>query len=126
MYATSLLSSDLFGESSNGRCLKFFYLFDADLGNSCLRLKNMDNRKTSFVLDYCFSCMLELNNLPIFKQENGSYGDSYPVDYSRGKGVQFPFVVTDRVIIKVYWKNFVHFNNTTSGSVHLSYLFSGK
>ncbi|KAG9455202.1 hypothetical protein H6P81_008106 [Aristolochia fimbriata] len=35
-----------------------------------------------------------------YEQENCSFGDPFPVDSSRGKGVQFPFVVTDRVIIK--------------------------
>lgn len=34
-----------------------------------------------------------------FDQEKCSYDDPYPMD-SRGKGVQFPFVVSDRVIIK--------------------------
>ncbi|KAH7854974.1 hypothetical protein Vadar_019750 [Vaccinium darrowii] len=35
-----------------------------------------------------------------FEQDKGSYGDSLPMDHPRGRGVQFPFVVTDRVIIK--------------------------
>ncbi|KAI8564374.1 hypothetical protein RHMOL_Rhmol03G0176500 [Rhododendron molle] len=35
-----------------------------------------------------------------FEQDKGSYGDSMPIDHSRGRGVQFPFAVTDRVIIK--------------------------
>ncbi|CAL5343758.1 unnamed protein product [Camellia sinensis] len=35
-----------------------------------------------------------------FEQDKGSYGDSTPLDHPRGRGVQFPFVVTDRVIIK--------------------------
>ncbi|XP_043725991.1 U-box domain-containing protein 62 isoform X2 [Telopea speciosissima] len=35
-----------------------------------------------------------------FEQEKCSYGDPFPVDNSRGRGVQFPFAVTDRVIIK--------------------------
>ncbi|XP_068668657.1 U-box domain-containing protein 62-like isoform X2 [Aristolochia californica] len=35
-----------------------------------------------------------------YEQENCSYGDPFLLDPSRGKGVQFPFVVTDRVIIK--------------------------
>lgn len=34
-------------------------------------------------------------------QEKGNYGDSSFSDSPRGRGVQFPFVVTDRVIIKV-------------------------
>lgn len=35
-----------------------------------------------------------------FEQDKGNYGDSSLLDSPRGKGVQFPFVVTDRVIIK--------------------------
>ncbi|ERN04162.1 hypothetical protein AMTRI_Chr08g209660 [Amborella trichopoda] len=35
-----------------------------------------------------------------FEQEKSSYGEPLPMDYSRGKGVQFPFAVSDRVIIK--------------------------
>ncbi|XP_058110645.1 uncharacterized protein LOC131253599 isoform X3 [Magnolia sinica] len=35
-----------------------------------------------------------------FEQDKCSYGDPFPMDFSRGKGVQFPFAVTDRVIIK--------------------------
>ncbi|XP_034206205.1 U-box domain-containing protein 62-like isoform X2 [Prunus dulcis] len=35
-----------------------------------------------------------------FDQEKGGYSDSVLVDTPRGRGVQFPFVVTDRVIIK--------------------------
>eukprot|EP00252_Welwitschia_mirabilis_P022730 TRINITY_DN6241_c0_g1_i1.p1 TRINITY_DN6241_c0_g1~~TRINITY_DN6241_c0_g1_i1.p1 ORF type:complete len:501 (+),score=79.69 TRINITY_DN6241_c0_g1_i1:332-1834(+) len=35
-----------------------------------------------------------------FEQEKSSYSDSISMDCSRGKGVQFPFVVNDRVIIK--------------------------
>lgn len=35
-----------------------------------------------------------------FDQDKGVYGDSPGVDTPRGRGVQFPFVVTDRVIIK--------------------------
>ncbi|CAO2816054.1 unnamed protein product [Amaranthus hypochondriacus] len=35
-----------------------------------------------------------------FEQEKGNYGDSSFSDSPRGRGVQFPFVVTDRVIIK--------------------------
>ncbi|KAJ4978633.1 hypothetical protein NE237_009413 [Protea cynaroides] len=35
-----------------------------------------------------------------FEQDKCSYGDPFPVDNSRGRGVQFPFAVTDRVIIK--------------------------
>ncbi|KAF7148085.1 hypothetical protein RHSIM_Rhsim03G0152200 [Rhododendron simsii] len=35
-----------------------------------------------------------------FEQDKGSYGDSMLIDHSRGRGVQFPFAVTDRVIIK--------------------------
>ncbi|KAJ4970784.1 hypothetical protein NE237_003883 [Protea cynaroides] len=35
-----------------------------------------------------------------FEQDKYSYGDPFPVDTSRGRGVQFPFAVTDRVIIK--------------------------
>ncbi|XP_059666844.1 U-box domain-containing protein 62-like [Cornus florida] len=35
-----------------------------------------------------------------FEQDKGSYGDSTLMDLPRGKGVQFPFAVTDRVIIK--------------------------
>lgn len=35
-------------------------------------------------------------------QEKGLYGDSPFLDASRGgRGIQFPFAVTDRVIIKV-------------------------
>ncbi|KAL5991311.1 hypothetical protein ACLOJK_012218 [Asimina triloba] len=34
-------------------------------------------------------------------QDKGSYGDTFSMEFSRGKGVQFPFAVTDRVIIKV-------------------------
>ncbi|CAI9091876.1 OLC1v1026980C1 [Oldenlandia corymbosa var. corymbosa] len=36
-----------------------------------------------------------------FEQGRGPYGDSMQTDHSRGRGVQFPFAVTDRVIIKV-------------------------
>lgn len=35
-----------------------------------------------------------------FDQDNSNYGDSAHMDQSRCRGVQFPFVVTDRVIIK--------------------------
>eukprot|EP00262_Sarcandra_glabra_P003383 TRINITY_DN1405_c0_g1_i1.p1 TRINITY_DN1405_c0_g1~~TRINITY_DN1405_c0_g1_i1.p1 ORF type:complete len:445 (-),score=90.28 TRINITY_DN1405_c0_g1_i1:234-1568(-) len=35
-----------------------------------------------------------------FEQDKCNYGDPFPMDLSRGRGVQFPFVVTDRVIIK--------------------------
>lgn len=35
-----------------------------------------------------------------FDQDKGSYGDSTVMDPPRGRGVQFPFAVTDRVIIK--------------------------
>ncbi|XP_058075363.1 U-box domain-containing protein 62-like [Magnolia sinica] len=35
-----------------------------------------------------------------FEQDKCSYGDQFPMEFSRGKGVQFPFAVTDRVIIK--------------------------
>ncbi|XP_052181748.1 U-box domain-containing protein 62 isoform X2 [Diospyros lotus] len=35
-----------------------------------------------------------------FEQDKVAYGDSVPIDHSRGRGVQFPFAVTDRVIIK--------------------------
>ncbi|KAL2897979.1 U-box domain-containing protein 62 [Bienertia sinuspersici] len=35
-----------------------------------------------------------------FEQEKGNYGDSCFSDSFRGRGVQFPFSVTDRVIIK--------------------------
>ncbi|KAF2319276.1 hypothetical protein GH714_014435 [Hevea brasiliensis] len=35
-----------------------------------------------------------------FDQDKGVYGDSPGIDTPRGRGVQFPFVVTDRVIIK--------------------------
>ncbi|KAI3720940.1 hypothetical protein L2E82_31939 [Cichorium intybus] len=35
-----------------------------------------------------------------FDQDNSNYGDLALVDQSRCRGVQFPFVVTDRVIIK--------------------------
>ncbi|CAK7339983.1 unnamed protein product, partial [Dovyalis caffra] len=35
-----------------------------------------------------------------FDQEKGGYGDSAVMDPPRGRGVQFPFAVTDRVIIK--------------------------
>ncbi|KDP21647.1 hypothetical protein JCGZ_03318 [Jatropha curcas] len=35
-----------------------------------------------------------------FDQDKGVYGDSTATDTPRGRGVQFPFAVTDRVIIK--------------------------
>ncbi|KAL6980837.1 hypothetical protein U1Q18_022475 [Sarracenia purpurea var. burkii] len=35
-----------------------------------------------------------------FEQDKGSYVDSLPMDHPRGRGVQFPFAATDRVIIK--------------------------
>ncbi|XP_072997616.1 U-box domain-containing protein 62 [Typha latifolia] len=35
-----------------------------------------------------------------FEQDKSSYDDSLPTDISRSKGVQFPFAVSDRVIIK--------------------------
>ncbi|KAI6670240.1 hypothetical protein NL676_005125 [Syzygium grande] len=35
-----------------------------------------------------------------FDQEKGNCSDSYLMDTTRGRGVQFPFAVTDRVIIK--------------------------
>ncbi|PON34952.1 hypothetical protein PanWU01x14_340100 [Parasponia andersonii] len=35
-----------------------------------------------------------------FDQDKGVYGDSTLMDLPRGRGVQFPFAVTDRVIIK--------------------------
>ncbi|GFZ15109.1 RING/U-box superfamily protein [Actinidia rufa] len=35
-----------------------------------------------------------------FEQDKGSFVDSMPMDHPRGRGVQFPFAVTDRVIIK--------------------------
>lgn len=35
-----------------------------------------------------------------FDQDKGGYGDSGVMDPPRGRGVQFPFAVTDRVIIK--------------------------
>ncbi|KAF5453750.1 hypothetical protein F2P56_028626, partial [Juglans regia] len=35
-----------------------------------------------------------------FDQDKGGYGDSTLMDSPRGRGVQFPFAVTDRVIIK--------------------------
>uniref|UniRef100_A0A2P2LR92 Uncharacterized protein MANES_10G001500 n=2 Tax=Rhizophora mucronata TaxID=61149 RepID=A0A2P2LR92_RHIMU len=35
-----------------------------------------------------------------FEQDKVSYGDSTLMDLPRGRGVQFPFAVTDRVIIK--------------------------
>ncbi|XP_023541871.1 U-box domain-containing protein 62 [Cucurbita pepo subsp. pepo] len=35
-----------------------------------------------------------------FEQDKGGYGDSTLMDTPRGRGVQFPFAVTDRVIIK--------------------------
>ncbi|KAL3524062.1 hypothetical protein ACH5RR_016896 [Cinchona calisaya] len=35
-----------------------------------------------------------------YEQDKGTYGDSVHADYPRGRGVQFPFAVTDRVIIK--------------------------
>ncbi|GAB4827704.1 hypothetical protein Ancab_034592 [Ancistrocladus abbreviatus] len=35
-----------------------------------------------------------------FEQDKASYGDSPCMDAPRGRGVQFPFAVTDRVIIK--------------------------
>ncbi|KAM4104093.1 hypothetical protein ACJW30_06G130100 [Castanea mollissima] len=35
-----------------------------------------------------------------FDQDKGGYGDSTLMDPPRGRGVQFPFAVTDRVIIK--------------------------
>ncbi|KAF8402486.1 hypothetical protein HHK36_010571 [Tetracentron sinense] len=31
-----------------------------------------------------------------FEQDKGSYGDPFPVDFSRGRGVQFPFAVMDQ------------------------------
>ncbi|CDP13905.1 unnamed protein product [Coffea canephora] len=34
------------------------------------------------------------------EQDKGTYGDSVQTDHPRGRGVQFPFAVTDRVIIK--------------------------
>ncbi|KAK1271547.1 U-box domain-containing protein 62 [Acorus gramineus] len=34
------------------------------------------------------------------EQDKCSYGDAFPLEFSRGKGVQFPFAVSDRVIIK--------------------------
>lgn len=34
-------------------------------------------------------------------QDKGTFGDSAFSDHLRGRGVQFPFAVTDRVIIKV-------------------------
>lgn len=39
-------------------------------------------------------------------KEKCSYDDPFPLDLCRGKGVQFPFVVSDRVIIKVQPKPF--------------------
>ncbi|KAF8394818.1 hypothetical protein HHK36_018754 [Tetracentron sinense] len=35
-----------------------------------------------------------------FEQDKGSYGDPFAMDISRGRGVQFPFAVMDRVIIR--------------------------
>uniref|UniRef100_A0A5B7ACZ5 Putative U-box domain-containing protein 62 n=1 Tax=Davidia involucrata TaxID=16924 RepID=A0A5B7ACZ5_DAVIN len=35
-----------------------------------------------------------------FEQDKGTYGDAALMDHPRGRGVQFPFAVTDRVIIK--------------------------
>ncbi|KAL6531156.1 hypothetical protein OROHE_014225 [Orobanche hederae] len=35
-----------------------------------------------------------------YDQHKGTFGDSMLTDHPRGKGVQFPFAVTDRVIIK--------------------------
>lgn len=35
-----------------------------------------------------------------FEQDKCSYGEPYLTDTPRGRGVQFPFAVTDRVIIK--------------------------
>ncbi|CAK9133698.1 unnamed protein product [Ilex paraguariensis] len=35
-----------------------------------------------------------------YEQDKGSCGDSILMDHPRGRGVQFPFAVTDRVIIK--------------------------
>ncbi|KAK6145694.1 hypothetical protein DH2020_022514 [Rehmannia glutinosa] len=35
-----------------------------------------------------------------YDQHKGTFGDSMLTDHPRGKGVQFPFVVTDRVVIK--------------------------
>uniref|UniRef100_A0A5B7ACY2 U-box domain-containing protein n=1 Tax=Davidia involucrata TaxID=16924 RepID=A0A5B7ACY2_DAVIN len=35
-----------------------------------------------------------------FEQDKGNYGNSMLMDHPRGRGVQFPFAVTDRVIIK--------------------------
>ncbi|XAR71860.1 hypothetical protein NMG60_11018300 [Bertholletia excelsa] len=35
-----------------------------------------------------------------FEQDKNAYGDSTSIDHPRGRGVQFPFAVTDRVIIK--------------------------
>ncbi|XWS08360.1 hypothetical protein CRYUN_Cryun41cG0073100 [Craigia yunnanensis] len=37
-----------------------------------------------------------------FDQDKSCYGESNIMDPPRGRGVQFPFAVTDRVIIKVY------------------------
>ncbi|XP_057483061.1 U-box domain-containing protein 62-like isoform X1 [Actinidia eriantha] len=35
-----------------------------------------------------------------FEQDKGSFVDSMSMDHPRGRGVQFPFAVTDRVVIK--------------------------
>ncbi|KAI3458466.1 hypothetical protein Pfo_015129 [Paulownia fortunei] len=35
-----------------------------------------------------------------YDRDKGTYGDSILTDHPRGRGVQFPFIVTDRVIIK--------------------------
>ncbi|GFY84466.1 RING/U-box superfamily protein [Actinidia rufa] len=35
-----------------------------------------------------------------FEQDKGSFVDAMTMDHSRGRGVQFPFAVTDRVVIK--------------------------
>ncbi|XP_010253078.1 PREDICTED: U-box domain-containing protein 62-like [Nelumbo nucifera] len=35
-----------------------------------------------------------------FEQDKYGYGDTFPMDMSRGRGVQFPFSVSDRVIIR--------------------------
>ncbi|XVE86067.1 hypothetical protein DITRI_Ditri18aG0006700 [Diplodiscus trichospermus] len=44
-----------------------------------------------------------------FDQDKSCYGESNIMDPPRGRGVQFPFAVTDRVIIKVHVVNYQFF-----------------
>ncbi|OVA17286.1 hypothetical protein BVC80_1837g84 [Macleaya cordata] len=46
------------------------------------------------------SCRVSRKRRERFEQDKSSHGDPYFIDLSRGKGVQFPFAVTDRVVIK--------------------------